>query len=300
MLVLILVVRPLAVFLALYRSSLGLKEKLFIAAVGPRGIVAASVASLFALGLPGEGTRLLALVFLTIFLTVLFSSLLAPFLARWLGLAEAQHRLALIVGAGGLGRRVARILLEAGRPVSLVDRNPRLVREALREKLPILRGNALDEDVLEAAGADEAATLLAVTQNPEVNLLTVLLGREVFAIERAYPAVDAESIKLDLVKQAGGQVAFGRPLDLVEWDHALAHNEAVILEWTVPKGFPEGPVEALDLPPELLPLVRIKAQNPEVVHAAQTWAPGERVVFASRLAPEEAEALLARLSPPTS
>ncbi len=299
-LALILVVRPLAVFLTLQRSPLELREKLFIAAVGPRGIVAASVASLFALGLPGEGTRLLALVFLTIFLTVLFSSLLAPFLARGLGLAEAQHRLALIVGAGGLGRRVARILLEAGRPVSLVDRNPRLVREALREKLPILRGNALDEDVLEAAGADEAATLLAVTQNPEVNLLTVLLGREVFAIERAYPAVDAESIKLDLVKQAGGQVAFGRAIDLPEWDHALAHGEASIVEWTVPKGFAEKAVEALDLPPELLPLVRFKGKAPEVVHAAQTWAAGERIVFASRLAPEEAKAVLLRLSPPSS
>ena len=299
-LMLLLVVRPLSVALALRGSELGPKERLFIAALAPRGIVAASVASLFALSLPGEGERLLALVFITIFVSVVAASLLAPLLARSLGLATAAGRLLLVVGAGGLGRAVARLLAQGGRPVVLLDRNPQKVREAERERLFVVRGNALEEDDLEAAGADEAGSLLAVTPNPEVNLLAVQLAREVFGIPRAYPAVDPGSVGLDLVRRVGAELAFGRPLDVEDWDHALAHRGAQVLEYELPEGFSGKAVGELDLPPELLPLVRRKGESVEVVHAAQTWAPGERVYFGSLLPEDEARALLDRLLAPSS
>ncbi len=292
---LLLVVRPLSVAIALRGSELSPKERLFLASVAPRGIVAASVASLFALALPGEGERLLALVFLTIFVSVSAASFLAPALARALGLAAAAGRLALVVGAGGLGRTVARLLLAAGRPVTLLDRNPHKLREAERERLPVVRGNALEEDVLEEAGADEAGTLLAVTSNPEVNLLVAQIGREVFGIPRAYPALDPESVGLELVRRLGARVAFGRPIDIEDWDHALGHHKARVVEFEIPEGFASRPVGELDLPPELLPLVRFRGSGAEVVHAGQTWAPGERVAFASLLSEAETRELLSRV-----
>src|SRR5690606_2595004 len=53
--VVILVIRPLDVFLSTIGSRLTLKERTFVAWVGPRGIVAAAVTSLFAVRLQAAG-----------------------------------------------------------------------------------------------------------------------------------------------------------------------------------------------------------------------------------------------------
>ena len=53
--IIIFVIRPLGVFVSTYKSTLSINEKLFISWVGPRGIVAAGIASLFGLKLAKEG-----------------------------------------------------------------------------------------------------------------------------------------------------------------------------------------------------------------------------------------------------
>ena len=290
-----LLVRPVAVFASLVGSPLSWRERLFAAAVGPRGIVAASAASLFALSLPGEGERLLALVFITIFVTVALAGVGGPLLARVLGLTSPGGRLALVVGAGGIGRTVARLLADRGRPVVLVDRNPHRVREAMRERLEVVRGSALDEDVLEEAGAQEAGTFLAVTTNPEVNLLACQIAREVFAVPRVLPALDQESA--GLAEILGGGAAFSGPVDLEDWDHALSHRAARVVSWKVPTRL-EAVVSELDLPDTLLPLVRVGPGGAEVVHSRQRWEAGDEVIFASRHREEETLALLSRLLEP--
>ena len=91
-LVLMLVVRPIAVGVATFGLPLNFPQKLFLGWLAPRGIVTASVASLFAIrleqaGILGAG-RLQGLVFLTILMTVGLQGLTAQPLARALGLIE--------------------------------------------------------------------------------------------------------------------------------------------------------------------------------------------------------------------
>ena len=91
-LVLMLVVRPIAVSVATAGLPLNGPQKLFLSWLAPRGIVTASVASLFAIrleqaGILGAG-RLQGLVFLTILMTVGLQGLTAQPLARALGLIE--------------------------------------------------------------------------------------------------------------------------------------------------------------------------------------------------------------------
>ena len=91
-LVLMLVVRPVAVGVATVGLPLNLPQKLFLGWLAPRGIVTASVASLFAIrleqaGILGAG-RLQGLVFLTILMTVGLQGLTAQPLAHALGLIE--------------------------------------------------------------------------------------------------------------------------------------------------------------------------------------------------------------------
>jgi NhaP-type Na+/H+ or K+/H+ antiporter len=89
-LVLMLVVRPVGVWLCTWQSDLQWRQKLFVAWIAPRGIVAASVASLFDILLTERGINggpaIKALVFLTILMTVLIQGLSARWVAQGLGL----------------------------------------------------------------------------------------------------------------------------------------------------------------------------------------------------------------------
>lgn len=87
---LVLVARPLAVLASTVRTSLPWKERAFVAAMAPRGIVAASTASLAAISLADAGLRgldrLVPAVFVVIVGTVTVYGLVSPVLARALGL----------------------------------------------------------------------------------------------------------------------------------------------------------------------------------------------------------------------
>ena len=91
-LALMVLVRPLAVGAATAGLPLNLRQRLFMGWLAPRGIVTASVASLFSIrleqaGILGAG-RLQGLVFLTILMTVGLQGLTAQPLAKALGLIE--------------------------------------------------------------------------------------------------------------------------------------------------------------------------------------------------------------------
>ena len=88
-LIVIFLVRPLGVFLSTIGSNLQTNEKLFISWVGPRGIVAAGIASLFGtklveLGVPGA-EYITPLVFGLVLVTVLLNATTARMVASLLG-----------------------------------------------------------------------------------------------------------------------------------------------------------------------------------------------------------------------
>ena len=91
-----IIVRPIAIFLATMGRELNLKEKVFLAWLAPRGIVTAAVASLFSIRLEQAGVlgagRLQGLVFLTILMTVGIQGLSAKPLANRLDLAQKNTR----------------------------------------------------------------------------------------------------------------------------------------------------------------------------------------------------------------
>ncbi len=89
---LMVIVRPISIWIATMGKELDLKEKVFLAWLAPRGIVTAAVASLFSIrleqaGILGAG-RLQGLVFLTILMTVGIQGLTAKPLANQLELDQ--------------------------------------------------------------------------------------------------------------------------------------------------------------------------------------------------------------------
>ncbi len=92
---LMVIVRPVSIWIATIGRELNSKEKIFLAWLAPRGIVTAAVASLFSIrleqaGILGAG-RLQGLVFLTILMTVGIQGLSAKPLANRLELSQKNN-----------------------------------------------------------------------------------------------------------------------------------------------------------------------------------------------------------------
>ncbi len=183
---LMVVVRPVRVFLSTWGSELRTNEKWFVSFVGPRGIVAASVATFFALELTDmgftDGRDLVALVFAVVLATVLIEGSAAGWLAAKLKVMP-QHTI--IVGANESGRLLAHELADAGETVSLVDKDEEACAEAGELKgVAVICDDATDLKVLRRAGAKDAKCLVAATSSDKVNLLVCHVARAAFPIPR--------------------------------------------------------------------------------------------------------------------
>lgn len=187
---LILVVRPLAVLSATIRSDLSWKERVFTAFLAPRGIVAASVASVFALelsraGFPGANT-LASVTFLIIIGTVLFYGLTAAPLAAALGLAQPSPQGLLFIGAHPWTISIAKAVKEAGFKVVMVDTNWENITAARMAGIQTYFGSALSDTILQELDLEGIGRVLALTPNYSVNSLAVLRFNEVFDKSELY------------------------------------------------------------------------------------------------------------------
>jgi len=183
---LIFVVRPVSVGLATWGTELSWRERFFLAAIAPRGIVAAAVASVFALELAHYGytdaSRLVPLIFLVIVGTVTVYGIFSPLAARLLRVATPNPQGMLVIGASPWVREIASLLQEQEIKVMLVDSNWANVTAARGVGLRTFFTNALTEEALEQVDfeMDGVGRLLALTPNDEVNALCTLHYSDLF------------------------------------------------------------------------------------------------------------------------
>lgn len=183
--VLVLVVRPVSVWLSTFQSDLDWREKTFLAWMAPRGIVAAAVTSVFALDLVEqaghiEAEMMVPRMFLIIAGTVAIYGLSAVPLGRWLGVAPPNPQGVLIVGAHFWAIEIAQALWEAGYHVLMVDNKRQNIQVARLEGLPVFYGSILSEYALDEIDLSRMGCMLALTSNDEVNSLATLHFSEVF------------------------------------------------------------------------------------------------------------------------
>ena len=182
--VLIFVVRPLAVLASTLQSGLNWRERVFLMWMAPRGIVAAAVASVFALRLGQAGQKdaelLVPLTFTVIVVTVIVYAGTASWAARRLGLSKPAAHGFLLVGANPAARRVAEALQRVGCPVLLADTNRDNVAAARLAGLPAVAANVLSPEVTEQLHLSGIGRLLAMTPSSEVNALAALHFAKLF------------------------------------------------------------------------------------------------------------------------
>jgi hypothetical protein len=175
---LMVVVRPLAVGLATLNSGLGWRERAFVAWLGPRGIVAASLATLMGLELEAwkiqSSGDLAPLTFLTVLLTVLIEGGLAGRVARWLGVLPKQ---VLVVGGADMAVQLACKWAEDGEAVTMVATSPADLTSARAAGLLATLAGAMDAGALERAGLAWTHTVVAAMPGDEANLAVCELVR---------------------------------------------------------------------------------------------------------------------------
>jgi NhaP-type Na+/H+ or K+/H+ antiporter len=281
------VVRPLDVFASTLGSALSLRERAYVAWLGPRGIVAAAIASfgaasLDAHGQPG-GEALRALVFLTIALSVVVLGGLGGLVARLLGVRAPEPDAILLLGADQVGRALARELDAGGRRVVFLDSNPEHCRLAEEDGWPVVFGNALQESTLARARPEQAGAVVAATSNERVNSLFVREAQDQFRIPRAYVAREGlrTGVPREALERQGIRTLFDGPKDLERWNVRFRHGLAAVERFCF-DGAPETPAAGATAPagdPFLVLAVRRDARV-EPMHEDFEPRPGDEAAVA--------------------
>ncbi len=183
-LLLVVLVRPIAVFVSAKGARLRTEEKLFISFIGPRGVVPASVATYFALKLDlldiAGGQMLVGLVFLTVIITVVMTGTLSKYVANLLGVIPMEI---IIVGGGEVGRILAERFEKRGENVVVVDTSDENCQKLLKLGIRAVHGDAGDVNVLKKAGIENAKYLVTTTDQDNTNLLVCQIAKSKFGFK---------------------------------------------------------------------------------------------------------------------
>jgi NhaP-type Na+/H+ or K+/H+ antiporter len=253
---LILLVRPIGVWWSTRGLKLTRQERIFIAGVAPRGIVAAAIASITAATLEAQGVAggaaLRALVFSTIAGTVVLSGVFAYPLAWALHIRlPARDRVA-IFGAGGLALSLAGALRTGGTSVLFIESDPKRCHVAEQLGHDVVFGDPLDERTMQRARMELVGTVVGLTFNEHASGLFVREARESYGVERAYVAIGEmdDPHTPQLIQRSGLDVLFDGPHDQARWDVRCRHEEIDVqpFEFDPPDLLPPAPADAAEQP----------------------------------------------------
>lgn len=192
-LIVVFVIRPLAVFISTQGSNLKLNEKTFISWVGPRGIVAAGIASLFGSKLIAKGIEgaeyITPMVFMIVLGTVLLNATTARPFAKLVGVFLTKSDGILIVGASKFSRLLAEYLTKNNRNVVLIDSNQTNIQKAKAMGLEAFSANIYSDSLSDNIELNDVGYLLAMTGNTEINAYAISKFQEQFGENGAFRLV---------------------------------------------------------------------------------------------------------------
>jgi len=267
---LLFVVRPVEIFLLCIRSGLSIREKMFLSFVSPRGIIAASIASIIALELQQHevagGNTVQGLVFLTIAISVFLQGGAGGSVSRILGVNDKRNKVVL-VGANNLSRLLARLLERTGKEVCLIDTNRRLVDLSKSEGLTAVEGNSLTVDGLEKTEISSPDTLISLTTSDHVNVLACRLVRIDFKVNNVCALLNknATPSEIEDMERFRVPLAFGKKFDVMDIYSKILEKEYVVFRSQVRK----ETIDRMDfeklLPEHLIPLIVERTRTDEVL-----------------------------------
>ena len=197
-LIVVFLIRPLGVLLSTQGSGLKLNEKLFIGWVGPRGIVAAGIASLFGSKLLAKGEPgaeyITPLVFMIVLGTVLFNATTARLFSKLIGVFLTKSEGILIIGASKVSRLIANYLKNNDRHVVLIDNNEANVEKSKRLGLEAFSANVYSDTLTDNIELNDVGYLMALTGNPEINRFAIDKFKNQFGENGSFRLVDTDEM----------------------------------------------------------------------------------------------------------
>jgi hypothetical protein len=229
------VARPLSVFISTWFSKIPRNEKVLLAAIAPRGIVAVSVASLFAIELEEAGfaaaEQLVNITFTVVVGSVIVSSLVARPLAVRLGITQKHPQGTLIVGAHHWARQIAAAIKNAGFDVWLVDTNSRHIENAKQVGLAGFHDSIMADGIVDELPMECIGRLLALTDNDELNTLAAVRYGQWLGDDHVYQLVPGkhEADDKTISGRMRGHTLFKRDITFRELDTQYFGGKEIVL-----------------------------------------------------------------------
>jgi len=173
--VVMLVARPVAIWLSLAGTNITSAEKGLISWVGPRGVVAVAISGFFGTKMVelgyADGAVIAPLAFALVFATVVIQGFSVSAVARKLELVSTATPGILIVGASNWSAQLAKALLKLEIPVLVVDKSWSALRKLRLQEIPTWHGEILSETAEHTIDLNRFGTIIAATDNDSYNAL---------------------------------------------------------------------------------------------------------------------------------
>ncbi|MBC3758505.1 sodium:proton antiporter [Hyunsoonleella sp. SJ7] len=204
----VFLVRPIAVFASTFGSKLRIREKVFISWVGPRGIVAAGIASLFGSKLLSRGVEgaeyITPLVFMIVLGTVLLNATTARLFAKIVGVFLKRSEGILIVGASQFSRLIGEYLENNGRHVVLIDTNQTNIQLAQERRLEAINTDIYSEELSNNIELNDVGFLMALTGSKDINNYAINRFQDQFGESGYYRLLMADELEKGEIENEEG------------------------------------------------------------------------------------------------
>jgi len=210
------------------------------------------------------------------------------------GHEERAARRLVIVGGGNVGQHLARMMAREGLvSLKLIEHNPERAEQIARELGPeavVLRGDALEKELLEEADIGAADTVVAVTNDDETNIFASVLAKRA-GCRRAITLVNKSSYEPMMDSMGIDAVVSPSSITIssilrhvrrgaVTQVYKLRGDFGEVLEAEALPGSPlvSGPLGEVGLPPGMLVGAVLRGEETIIPDATTVVQPGDSVI----------------------
>lgn len=193
-----IVSQPIKVALASWGSELNWRERILVAWIAPRGIVAAATAAVLGQTLQAirypHAALFVPLTFAVIIASVLLPSLTARPLAKLLNVDEKEPQSILIIGANPVARAIAKALDQAGFACLLLDNDYTQIRAARAARINTFYAHPVSVQADRHLDLLDFGYMLGLAEDHALNIIASMRYKPEFGLDHVFILTDKSAM----------------------------------------------------------------------------------------------------------